>query len=173
MLTNTPLEADVTARLDNDPRIPASTEIAVSADGGVVTLRGTVENLRQRLAAAGDAEKVEGVYEVDNQLRIDLLGKERREDDEMHGATLQNLIWDVEVPSDLVDVKVTTAGSRCRATSAISSRATQPTTTCPGCTASTASRTRSGSSLPDDTPRVGGAPAHATDTATGQAHGRH
>ena len=49
---------------------------------------------------------MEGVYDVDNQLRIDLLGKARREDNEMRGAALQNLIWDVEVPSDLVDVKV-------------------------------------------------------------------
>ena len=106
MLTNTPLEDDVIASLQLDPRIPDSTEIAVSADGGYVTLRGTVESFRQRRAAAEDARKMEGVYEVDNQLKVSLGGSDRREDNEIRGAALQILTWDVEVPSELVDVKV-------------------------------------------------------------------
>jgi osmotically-inducible protein OsmY len=106
VLTNTPLEDEVIASLDLDPRIPDSIEIAVSADGGIVTLRGSVESFRQRRAAAQDARNVEGVYEVDDQLKVSLLGSDRREDDEIRGAALQILIWDAEVPSDLVDVKV-------------------------------------------------------------------
>jgi len=106
VLTNTPLEDDVIASLQPDPRIPDSTEIAVSADGGYVTLRGTVESFRQRRAAAEDARKMEGVYEVDNQLKVSLGGSDRREDNEIRGAALQILTWDVEVPSELVDVKV-------------------------------------------------------------------
>ena len=106
MLTNTPLEDDVIASLDRDPRIPDSAEIAVSADGGVVTLRGTVANSSHRRAAADDAKKIDGVYEVDDQLRVNLIGGDRREDDEIRGVALQALIWDTEVPSDSVDVKV-------------------------------------------------------------------
>lgn len=106
MLTNTPLEDEVIARLNLDPRIPDSIEIAVSADGGMVSLRGTVESFGQRRAAAGDARKIDGVYEVDDQLKVSLLGSDRRDDDEIRGAALQTLIWDAEVPSDLVDVKV-------------------------------------------------------------------
>jgi osmotically-inducible protein OsmY len=34
------------------------------------------------------------------------LGADRREDDAIRGAALQNLIWDAEVPSDSIDVKV-------------------------------------------------------------------
>ena len=106
MLTNTTLEEAVIDSLDRDPRLPDSAEIAVSADGGVVTLRGTVERLSQRRAAAKDAKKIDGVYDVDDQLKVNLLGADRREDDEIRGVALQALIWDTEVPSDLVDVKV-------------------------------------------------------------------
>ena len=106
MLTNTPLADAVIDSLDLDPRIPDPSEIAVEADGGIVTLRGTVEKFAQRRAAAEDAKKIEGVYEVDDQLHVNLIGADRREDDEIRGAALQSLIWDTEVPSDSIDVKV-------------------------------------------------------------------
>jgi osmotically-inducible protein OsmY len=96
----------VIASLENDPRIPAAAEIAVAGDGGIVTLRGTVERFSQRLAAAADARNIEGVYEVINDLKVSLLGSDRRADDEIRGAALQNLVWDAEVPSGYVDVRV-------------------------------------------------------------------
>jgi osmotically-inducible protein OsmY len=106
LLTNTPLEDEVIGSLALDPRIPESTEIAVSADEGIVTLRGTVESFGQRRAATEDTGKVDGVYEVDDQLKVNLMGGDRRDDDEIRGAALQILIWDTEVASDVVDVKV-------------------------------------------------------------------
>ena len=106
MLTNSPLADEVLESFDLDPRIPDSAEIAVAADGGMVTLRGTVESFAQRRAAAQDANKIQGVFDVDDQIKVNLLGSDRREDDEIRGAALQALIWDVEVPSDSVDVKV-------------------------------------------------------------------
>ena len=106
MLTDTSMADAVMANLDLDPRIPASLEVAVAADDGIVTLRGTVERFSQRRAAAQDARKVDGVDDVDNQLKVSLTGADRRDDDEIRGAALQGLIWDVEVPSDFVDVKV-------------------------------------------------------------------
>jgi osmotically-inducible protein OsmY len=106
VLTNTPLEDAVIENLDHDPRLPDSAEIAVSVADGVVTLRGTVETFSQRRAAADDAKQIEGVYEVDDQLKVNLLGADRREDDEIRGVALQALIWDTEVPSDALDVHV-------------------------------------------------------------------
>jgi osmotically-inducible protein OsmY len=106
MLTSSPLADAVIDNLDLDPRIPDPGEIAVSADDGIVTLRGTVEKFAQRRAAADDARKVDGVYEVDDQLKVNLIGTDRREDDEIRGVALQNLIWDTEVPADSLDVKV-------------------------------------------------------------------
>jgi osmotically-inducible protein OsmY len=104
--TNTPLEDAVIERLEADPRIPDSVEIAVSASGGTVTLLGTVERFSQRRAAVDDAKAVAGVYKVHDELKVDLLGSDRREDDEIRGAALQALVWDIEVPSDTVDVEV-------------------------------------------------------------------
>ena len=106
MLTNTSIADAVIASLDHDPRIPDSLEIAVSAEGSLIMLRGTVESFGQRRAAAEDARKIEGVDEVDNELKVSLRGSDRRPDDEIRGAALQNLIWDVDVPSEFVDVEV-------------------------------------------------------------------
>ncbi len=106
MLTNTSLEDAVIETLDLDPRIPDAAEIAVSVEDGTVILRGTVERFSQRRAAVEDAKKIDGVFEVDDQLKVNLIGADRREDDEIRGVALQALIWDTDVPSDLVDVKV-------------------------------------------------------------------
>ena len=106
MLTNTPLEDDVRAQLEFDPRISDAQEIAVSADGGMVTLRGTVGSFGQRRAAVADARRVDGVYQVTDEIQVRLTGNSRREDDEIRGAALQTLIWDAEVPADEIDVKV-------------------------------------------------------------------
>jgi osmotically-inducible protein OsmY len=105
MISNA-LENAVIDRLDDDPRIPASSEIAVSADQGVIVLRGSVESLGQWRAAGDDAREVDGVDDVDNQLRVELLDADRREDEEIRRVALQALIWDTEVPSDCVDIKV-------------------------------------------------------------------
>jgi osmotically-inducible protein OsmY len=106
MLTNTSLEDAVIDSLDLDPRIPDAAEIAVSVEDGTAILRGTVERFSQRRAAVEDAKKIDGVFEVDDQLKVNLIGADRREDDEIRGVALQALIWDTDVPSDLVDVKV-------------------------------------------------------------------
>jgi osmotically-inducible protein OsmY len=101
---DTPVEDAVISSLSLDPRIPDSTEIAVAVEDGIATLRGTVESFGQRRAAARDARNVDGVYEVDDQLKVRLL--DAREDDEIRGAALQTLMWDSEVPAAAVDVKV-------------------------------------------------------------------
>ena len=106
MFKRSSLENEVVARLEGDPRIVDPAEIAVAEDEGTVTLRGTVERLSQWRAAEHDARAVEGVYEVINLLKVTLRGSDGREDDEIRGAALQNLIWDAEVPADAVDVKV-------------------------------------------------------------------
>ena len=111
MLTDNSLEDAVINSLELDPRILNSNDIAVSADDGMVVLRGSVESFGQRRAAAQDAntialQQTHGAYEVDNQLKVNLPGTDRREDDEIRGVALQALIWDTEVPSDSVDVKV-------------------------------------------------------------------
>ena len=106
MLANPPLREAVIASLERDSRIPRPITIAVSAQGNVVALRGTVETFRQRHAAIDDARQIEGVREIDDQLHVELGPMDRREDDEIRAAALQKLIRDSEVPDDSIEVGV-------------------------------------------------------------------
>jgi osmotically-inducible protein OsmY len=106
MLTSPVLEDDIRSSLLEDPRIPDPSEIAVAADDGVVTLRGTVGSFRQRRAAVADAQGVDQDYDVRDELNVRLLDDWMREDADIRGIALQNLMWDVEVPSESIDVKV-------------------------------------------------------------------
>ena len=106
MLTSTVVEEDIRAALTNDPRIPNPTEVAVVAEDGIVTLRGTVGSLRQRHAAVADAGAVDQDYAIEDELKVRPLDEWQREDAEIRGIALQILMWDVEVPQDTVDVKV-------------------------------------------------------------------
>jgi osmotically-inducible protein OsmY len=106
VLANPPLQDAVIARLERDPRIQDPLTIAVSAQGDVVTLRGKVETFRERHAAIDDARQVEGVREIDDQLKVELGPMTRREDDEIRAAALQKLIRDSEVPDDSIEVTV-------------------------------------------------------------------
>ena len=106
MSTNTNVEDAVRDSLIRDPRIPGPSEIAVTAVDGTAILRGTVGSFSQRRAAGSDARAVNGIDDVDNQLQVRLLDGSRREDADIRGAALQILMWDSEVPADLVDVGV-------------------------------------------------------------------
>jgi osmotically-inducible protein OsmY len=105
-MTLATIEAEIISRLELDPRIPAPDEIAVSASDGRVTLRGTVGSFAQRRAAVDDTRNSPGVEEVHDELEVRLLDEYRRDDAEIRGAALQALIWDVEIPSELLDVEV-------------------------------------------------------------------
>jgi osmotically-inducible protein OsmY len=104
MSFDTELTGDVSDELYWDPKLD-SAEIAVAADEGKITLRGTVGSLREKRAAQKAAERVFGVTSVDNQLQVKLLNDDRREDAELRGDVLQALMLDGLVPKT-VDVKV-------------------------------------------------------------------
>jgi osmotically-inducible protein OsmY len=72
----------------------------------LVTLRGTVGSFAQRHAAEKDANGIEGVFDVENELQVRLMDEYAREDAEIRGAALQVLMWDSELPVGAIDVKV-------------------------------------------------------------------
>jgi osmotically-inducible protein OsmY len=100
------IEDDLRELLLVDQRISDPGAIAVSANHGLVTLRGTVGTFAARRAAVKDARSVEGVDEVDDQLQVRLLDEDRRADADIRGVVLQTLEWDSRVPAELIDVKV-------------------------------------------------------------------
>jgi len=104
MFLDNALTADVSDELFWDPKID-NDAIAVSADEGKITLRGTVGSLREKREAKKAAERVFGVISVDNQLQVRLMNDDRRADAELRGDVLQALMLDSLVPKT-VDAKV-------------------------------------------------------------------
>jgi osmotically-inducible protein OsmY len=103
---NTSIEDAVRDVLTLDQRVPDPEQVAVSADEGTVTLRGTVGSFGQRRAAAHDAGNVVGVDYVNDELQVRLLDDSRRDDADIRGMALQILMWDADVPAELIDLKV-------------------------------------------------------------------
>ncbi len=94
------LVANVIDELFWDPKITTES-IAVSANDGVVTLRGTVGSFRQKREAKKAAERVWGVVSVDNQIDVELMGEARREDADLRADVLQALMLDSLIPTSV------------------------------------------------------------------------
>ena len=101
-MTDEQLRADVVAELFWDPRV-SSEAIAVSADAGTVTLRGTVDSFREVREAGKAACRVYGVTRVCNELDVRMLDDSKRDDAELRGDVLQALMLDSLIPTT-VDV---------------------------------------------------------------------
>ena len=97
-MTDEQLQADVVAELFWDPRV-SSEAIAVSADAGTVTLRGTVDSFREVREAGKAACRVYGVIRVCNELDVRLLDDSKRDDAELRGDVLQALMLDSLIPT--------------------------------------------------------------------------
>jgi osmotically-inducible protein OsmY len=103
-MSNDKLVGYVSDELFWDPKVD-NEAIAVSADDGKITLRGTVGSFREKLEAKKAAERVYGVKSVENELEVKLLNGDKREDAELRGDVLQALMLDSLVPKT-VDAKV-------------------------------------------------------------------
>jgi osmotically-inducible protein OsmY len=106
--TQMPSNEEVTTNVGDelfwDPKLD-SAAIAVGADNGKITLRGTVGSLREKREATKAAQRVVGVTSVDNKLQVRLMEDDRRDDADLRGDVLQALMLDSLVPST-VDVHV-------------------------------------------------------------------
>jgi len=113
-MSNEELVRHVADELHWDPKVD-SAAIAVSADDGAVTLRGTVGSFTEKREAKADAERVYGVKTVKNDLDVRILTDHRRNDADIRGAVLQALTLDSTVPSSIeakvVDGWVTLTGT--------------------------------------------------------------
>jgi osmotically-inducible protein OsmY len=103
--SNDELRRNVKEALAWEPQVEDPKAIAVSAEDGRVTLRGTVGGPREKLAASKAAKGVWGVVAVDNELEVRLLDKRRRDDADVRADVLQALMLNSLVP-DTIDVNV-------------------------------------------------------------------
>jgi hypothetical protein len=104
MSWNDDLVANLNDELFWGPKVD-NEAIAVTADEGAITLRGTVGSLRQKREAKKAAQRVYGVLSVDNQLQVRLLDSGRRADADLGGDVLRALSLNSVVPQS-VDAKV-------------------------------------------------------------------
>jgi osmotically-inducible protein OsmY len=95
---DTDLASDVSDELYWDPKVN-SAAIAIAADDGKITVRGTVGNLREKREAQKAVQRVYGVISVDNQLQVKLMNDDKRADADLRGDVLQALMLDSLVPS--------------------------------------------------------------------------
>jgi len=103
-MSNDELKLSVTDELIWDPKVD-NAAIAVTAEEGVVTLRGTVGSLREKHEAKKDAERVYGVKHVNNELDVQILNDERRANADLRGDVLNALTLNTLVPAT-VDAQV-------------------------------------------------------------------
>src|SRR5262245_43299703 len=100
------LERAIMQALADNPRVHPDEIAVLAGEHGDVMLRGTVGSIVQRAEATRTARAVPGVSEVDDQLRVRLMGIDRRVDADTEAAVLDALIADPEVHVADVDVDV-------------------------------------------------------------------
>jgi osmotically-inducible protein OsmY len=104
-MTNTELKQHVQSALDWEPSIDAS-DIGVSVDEGVVTLRGTVGSYVEKVSAERVALCVYGVKGVADDLIVRLVSGYERTDTEIAQAAVAALKWNTVTPADPLTVTV-------------------------------------------------------------------
>ena len=103
--TDSQIQLDVLRELKWDSRVD-ETEIGVTADDGVVTLRGTVSSYAKRIAAQEAAHRVTGVLDVANDIEVKLPDSSERTDTEIAQAVRRAIEWDVWIPEDRIQSTV-------------------------------------------------------------------
>src|ERR1700733_7486015 len=99
------LQQAVLAELDWEPSVIAG-HIGVTANAGVVTLTGHVENYAAKNAAETAMRRVRGVKAVAEEIKVKLPFERIRGDDDIAAAAIERLAWNTSVPADAITVRV-------------------------------------------------------------------
>jgi osmotically-inducible protein OsmY len=104
-MTDCELKQHVENALEWEPSFDAS-DIGVSVDGGVVTLRGDIGSFAAKSAAERVALRVYGVKAVANELAVRLASGWVRTDTDIAQAAVTALTWNAFVPKERITVTV-------------------------------------------------------------------
>ena len=104
-MTGRELKEHVQNALDWEPSVDQS-DIGISVDEGVVTLRGNVRSYTERSTAERVTLRVYGVKAVANDLEVRLASGYERTDTDIAQAVVTALKWNTIVPPDRVTVAV-------------------------------------------------------------------
>lgn len=103
--SNIQLREDVLRELRHEPRTKAR-DIRVEASEGKIKLTGTVHSQSEVLAALEATRRVEGIFEVVNELKILPPAERPRTDQEIAKAVRHALEWDAMIPDRRVQSAV-------------------------------------------------------------------
>ncbi|HLG58332.1 MAG TPA: BON domain-containing protein [Vicinamibacterales bacterium] len=98
-MTDGELLEQIEDALDWEPSIDVS-DVDVTVDGGVVTLRGDVGSYAEKQAAERVVLSVYGVGGVANDLKVRLGREFERSDTDVAQAAVHAMKWNTQVPSD-------------------------------------------------------------------------
>jgi osmotically-inducible protein OsmY len=104
-MTDKSLEQCVRSALEWEPSLDAS-DIGISVDEDIVTLRGYVGSYAQKMVAEQVALRVYGVRGVANDIDVHVESGFQPTDTELVHAAVNALAWNTKVPSDRVTVTV-------------------------------------------------------------------
>ena len=104
-MTDRELQQHVQNALDWEPSVDA-TEVGVTVDNGVVTLRGDVPSFAEKETAERVALRVYGVKAVANDINVRLVSGYERTDSEIAQAVANALKWTTSVPEERVTISV-------------------------------------------------------------------
>lgn len=99
------LRQNVLDELDYEPSIDA-TNIGVIVEGGVVTLTGYLPSYVQKAETVVAVRRVKGVRAVAERIEVRFPDDKKSADDQIAQRALDVLDWDVQVPSDSLQVTV-------------------------------------------------------------------
>ena len=105
MSVDSDLKRAVLDELSWEPSVDAA-HIGVTANAGVVTLSGHVNNYAQKEGAERAASRVKGVQGVAEEIEVRLPYDIKRDDGDIAAAAVDHLSWNTAVPADAVVVKV-------------------------------------------------------------------
>ncbi len=100
------LRQQLLEELDWEPRLGTSQVDVTISDHGVVTLTGLVKSYAEKVAAERAVRRVRGVHAVVNDIDILLPMTHARSDPAIAEAVVRALEWDVLVPHNAIDVRV-------------------------------------------------------------------
>jgi osmotically-inducible protein OsmY len=106
MYNDTEIQKDIAAELKWEPSL-RNDDIAVGVRDGVVTLGGFVDSYADKKKAERLAARIKGVKAIANELEVKLPSFSERADPDIARAALEHLKWNVSVPQDRIQLKVT------------------------------------------------------------------
>lgn len=105
MKTNEELQKDVQYAIKWEPLLHAA-EIGVIAEGGIITLTGSVDSYAKKTEAENAAKNVAGVKAVIEEIEIKLDSFYKKDDSDVAKEIINAFKWNWEIPDAKIKVKV-------------------------------------------------------------------